>query len=135
VNLHLLLVVTVRHPQVRAEFGDRAMAQALEIDRLQRTFDGPVLLDTNETYLGQPNDYAFHYDLDRVRTVRERADLSRLDGVLLTDAWRAEDLRATPSIGACSTETYDFGPLLGFSFLVCENRPSAQCTLDEDALP
>jgi len=135
INLHLLLVVTVRHPQVRAEFGDRAMAQALEIDRLQRTFHGPVLLDTNETYLGLPNDYAFHYDLNRVRTVRERTDLAFMDGVLLADFARADELRALPSTGACSVETYEYGPLLGFSFLVCENHPSAQCTLDEDALP
>jgi hypothetical protein len=134
VNLHLLLVVTVRDPHVQAEFGDRAMALALEIDRLQRKFGGPVLLDMPEVYLGHESDYAFLYRVDRVRVVRERADFAHLDGVLLADAARAGELRALPTTSDCSTETYEYGPLLSFAFFVCENRPSAQCSLDEDTL-
>ncbi len=135
VNLHLLLVVTVRHPRVHAEFGDRAMGQALEIARLQKSFDGPILLDTADTYLAQENDYAFLYQLDRVHLVRQRDDLAHRDGMLLADAARAGELRRLPSISGCSMQTYDYGPLLGFSFLTCENSASAQCSLDEDPLP
>lgn len=133
INLHLLLAVTVHHPSVHAEFGDRAMALGLQIAELQRRGD-TVLLDVAEEYLAVDNDYAFIYDLDRLRLVRARSDYDRLAGVILTDPQRKSEMQALPSVSDCREVTYAYGPLLSFTFLVCENRPSAQSPVDECAL-
>lgn len=131
INLHLLFAVTMHHPRVHAEFGDRAMALALQIHELQRQQPAVVLLDVPEDYLVVENDYSFIYDLNRLRLVRERAELEKLAGPLLTDATRSSEVQALPSIANCREVNYEYGPLLSFTFLVCDNAPSAKGTIDE----
>jgi hypothetical protein len=116
-NLHLL-AAALGDPWVAAEFGDRRVALALEIGRLQERFDRTVLIGTGETYLGEPNDFAFLYDVDRVHVLA--GDLPDRPGILLVDEEHGEEARRLAAASGCFTAEYVYGPRQRVAFVVCE---------------
>lgn len=119
VNLHLL-VTAMSAPAVLAEFGDRALAVALEIQRLQQRFPGTIFVGTGETYMAESNDYSFLYDVERVRAVGAAGPLPDEPGILLVDEARGDEARRAAGAARCSMSEYRYGPESRVAFVVCE---------------
>ena len=122
-NLYILFGIAMRDPDVAEAFADRRLALALEIARLQNRFDGVVLLGTQETFLAEPNDFSFLYDLERVQLFDPAAGLGDIAGIALVDERLADSLRALPTISDCSTNVFRYGNYQ-IPLVACRYAPS-----------